>query len=90
MDETQLDTQITEICNVDFKMFDKLQYFSCIRKTNCDITIQSVLTRLDFLTNNTARLHSVLVDLNQVVGQVTQLWLHALLKPQKVEKNNNT
>lgn len=30
------------------------------------------------LTNNTACLHSVLVDLHKVVGQVTQLWFHAL------------
>lgn len=32
------------------------------------------------LTDNAARLHSVLVDLHQVVGQVAQLWLHALWK----------
>lgn len=29
-------------------------------------------------TNDAARLHSVLVNLHQVVGQVAQLWLHAL------------
>ncbi len=32
------------------------------------------------LTDNAARLHSVLVDLHQVVGQVAQLWLHDLWK----------
>lgn len=30
------------------------------------------------LTDNAARLHSVLVDLHQVVGQVAQLWPHTL------------
>lgn len=37
---------------------------------------QTLLT----LTDNAACLHPVLVDLNQVVGQVAQLWLHTLRK----------
>lgn len=45
------------------------------------------------LTDNTARLHSVLVDLHQVVGQVAQLWLHALWKkhplPPATEKKHS-
>lgn len=32
------------------------------------------------LTDNAARLNSVLVNLHQVVGQIAQLWLHALWK----------
>ena len=47
--------------------------------TICSIS-ENLAGEFIFLTDNTARLHSVLVDLHQVVGQVAQLWLHALWK----------
>lgn len=38
------------------------------------------------LTDDAACLHSVLINLHQVVGQVAQLWLHTL-KPSRILKS---
>lgn len=54
----------------------------CFKTSISNVLLQPVTSNLisSMLTDNAARLHSVLVNLHQVVGQIAQLWLHALWK----------